>query len=320
MSKYRRGILVHPEELTKEWIDWMSEAGLNTLGLHPVGGINAHESLQRAIDAHTLPATRRLHLEAKARGIEVEYEAHAMRWLMPKHLMSVVPEWFRMNEKGERADDFNLCASNAEALAYVSERTATLAKLLDTGAQKYFYWLDDAASGSCHCPECRRLSASDQQMKIINAMLAGLKKVNPAAKLCFLAYYETLSAPRKVEPLDGVFLEYAPMRRDHHRPIADPGCEKNVMEVAPLKDLLSCFGTKDSRVLEYWMDNSKFSGWTKPPKAFTLDEAVMERDVEFYDSMGFETITSFGCYLGPDYQALHGLPPVKRYGEILKGK
>ena len=33
----------------------MAASGLNTLGLHPVGGKLAHESLQRAIDRHILP-------------------------------------------------------------------------------------------------------------------------------------------------------------------------------------------------------------------------------------------------------------------------
>ena len=33
-----RGILVHPEDLTMDWLNKMSAAGLNSLGLHPVGG------------------------------------------------------------------------------------------------------------------------------------------------------------------------------------------------------------------------------------------------------------------------------------------
>ena len=43
-----------------------------------------------------------------------------------------------MNERGERAADFNLCASNPDALDYVSERTALLASLLDIPFKKAF--------------------------------------------------------------------------------------------------------------------------------------------------------------------------------------
>ena len=76
-----------------------------------------------------------------------------MAWLLPRHLFDRHPDWFRMDEKGSRAADFNLCASNPDALDYVSERTALLAELLDTGTSKYYYWIDDVCGYSCHCPE-----------------------------------------------------------------------------------------------------------------------------------------------------------------------
>ncbi|MGI6653557.1 MAG: DUF4838 domain-containing protein [Christensenellales bacterium] len=319
MTRNRRGIIVHPEELRLDWLDRMAEARLNTLGLHPVGGRDAHLTLQKAIDMHTLPESIKLRAAAASRGISVEYEAHVMAWLLPRHLFDRHPDWFRMDDKGQRAADFNLCASNQNALDYVAQRTATLATLLDTGANKHYYWLDDVTGHHCSCPDCRSLSPSDQQLIVVNAMLSGLKRVHKNAKLCYLAYHDALQVPARVEPLDGVFLEYAPIRRDHRAPINDPNNEKNAQEVAPLKDLISFFGTKDSRVLDYWMDNSLFSNWTKPPKAFQLAEEVMKRDVDFYRSLGMEDITSFGCYLGPDYEELHGKASLAAYGRILMG-
>lgn len=313
----KRGILVHPEDLTDKWILCMADAGLNNLGLHPVGGRLAHESLQRAVDTHILPESRRLRALAKEKGINVEYEAHAMGWLMPRHIFSEHPEWFRMNEKGERVADFNMCASNPEALEYLAERTALLARLTETGSDKYYLWTDDVSGFSCHCPMCRSLSPSDQQLALVNAMLKGLRRYKKDAKLCYLAYHDALAVPEKVEPEEGVFLEFAPIGRDHHRPINDPDCDKNRDEIRDLKKLMDFFGKKDSRVLEYWMDNSKFSNWTKPPKRFTLDAGVMERDAEFYASMGFEEMTSFGCYLGPDYEELFGEASLTEYGRIL---
>lgn len=313
-----RGIIVHPEELTREWIDRMADAGLNALGLHPVGGIHADQSLQRAIDLHALPESRALRAAAALRGISVEYEAHAMAWLLPRHLFDRHPDWFRMDEKGERTADFNLCASNPDALDYVSQRTALLASLLETGSPKYYFWADDVSGYACHCPACRALTASDQQMRLVNAMLRGLRMYDKAAKLCYLAYVDALEAPKKVAPLDGVFLEYAPIRRNHHRPLNDPDCAENRREAQPLRDLIAFFGAKDARVLDYWMDNSLFSGWKKPPKPFALDEETMRRDLDFYASLGFESVTAFGCYLGPDYQALYGEPPLKGYGALLR--
>lgn len=318
MQLIERGILVHPEELTLDWLDRMAAAQLNTLGLHPVGGPKAHEYLETTIATHNSPQSIALRKAAAARGIAVEYEAHAAAWLLPRELFAKEPTWFRMNAQGERTADFNLCASNREALAFVAERTAQLAELLDTGAEKHYLWLDDVKECSCHCSECRNLSPSDQQLRVVNAMVGGLKRRKPAAKLCYIAYHEALEVPRKTEPVDGVFLEYAPIDRNHHRPINDSTCPENVRESRTLTELVSFFGTQNARVLEYWMDNSLFSNWTKPPKPFALDEETMQRDVEYYCSLGFTSITSFGCYLGPDYQALHGTPSLANYGQILR--
>jgi len=315
---YERGIIVHPEDLTVQWLDWMEEANLNLLGLHPVGGIQAHLSLQQAIDRHAQAPFRALLDNAQARGIQVEYEAHVMRWLLPEERFSAVPEWFRMDENGLRVPDFNACASNREALAYIAEKTALLARLLATGSHRYLYWLDDVKGCYCHCPQCMELSPSDQQLAILNAMLEGLRSVDSQASLCYIAYHDALKAPQTVRPADGIFLEYAPIEKNHHRAICDPHCPTNVQQASVLPDLLACFGSRGSRVLEYWMDNSLFSNWTKPPKSFVLDESVMRQDVSYYRSLGFETLTSFGCYLGPDYQALYGIPPLKQYGVLIR--
>ena len=39
-------MLIHPDELSEAWIDRLSRAGIDTLGLHPVGGRHAAESLK----------------------------------------------------------------------------------------------------------------------------------------------------------------------------------------------------------------------------------------------------------------------------------
>lgn len=310
-----RGLAVHPEEFDREMLEMCAEAKLNYLALHPVGGAEAARSLDDAIAAHALPESRALRLEARLRGIEINYEAHALSWLLPRSLFDRRSEWFRMNERGERVREVNLCASCEEALAYVAERAQLLARLLDVRQNKYFLWLDDASGAPCRCPDCRALSASDQQMRVVNAVLTGLRRANPSAQLCYLAYGDALQPPRRVEPLTGAFLEYAPFRRDLNRPLNDPDCAQNRCETAAIHDLLACFGAKNARALDYWLDNSLRSGWKKPPKRLTLAEDVLEADLDFYARLGFEEIVSFGCYLGADYRALYGTPPVVPYGE-----
>lgn len=317
MAIHSRGILVHPQELTPRWLERMAAAGLNNLGLHPEGGAEAHITLQNAIDLHSSPERVELRKMAAALGINIEYEAHAMAWLVPRRLFGEHPEWFRMNADGERVADFNMCASDPAALKFLSERAALLASLLDTGSHKYYFWTDDVRGCSCHCPKCSGLTPSDQQLILVNAMLAGIKTYDPKAQLCYLAYRDALDAPRSVKPMEGVFLEYAPIDRDHHRPLNDTECEKNVRETAPLKALIDFFGADNARALDYWMDNSLFSGWKKPPKPFTLDEKTMRADVEYYRSLGFEDVTCFGCFLGPDFDKLYGAADLNAYGRIL---
>ncbi|MDO4739432.1 MAG: DUF4838 domain-containing protein [Eubacteriales bacterium] len=312
-----KGLIVHPEDLTIETIDRMAAAGLNTLGLHPVGGKDAANTLEQAVRWHSSAEGSALLRHAMKKGLNVEYEAHAMGWLLQRELFAEHPQWFRMNEQGERTPDVNLCPSNEEALEYVAGRTAHLARLLETNSHRYFFWMDDVKGGGCRCPKCRALSPSDQQLQVVNAMLRGLKSVHADATLAYIAYLDTLNAPAVVQPEEGVFLEYAPFTRDPDAPMNDSANEKNAAEAAPLPALIEFFGKTGAQVLEYWMDNSMYSGWKRPPKAFSLRESVMRADVPFYRALGFEAITSFGCFLGPDYEELHGRAPIEEYARIL---
>ena len=87
--------------------------------------------------------------------------------------------------------------------------------------------------------------------------------------------------------------------------INDANCKENVRETSSLLSLLKCFGTRNAKVLDYWADNSLFSGWKYPPKPFKLNSEVMKDDVAYYQSLGFESLTAFGCYLGKDYTDLY---------------
>ena len=310
-----RGIIIHPHELDEHWLDKLSSMGLNVLGLHPAGGELSHNHIRQMIAS--LPSLRPLLDRAREMGMTIEYEMHALSHLLPRELFETHPEWFRMNEDGQRTPDVNLCASNEEGLAFLGQQAAELAKLLPASNHMYYFWLDDVASFRCHCEHCRKLSASDQQLKVMNAIQRGIRTVDELACVPYLAYQATLVPPSRVQPDEGVFLEYAPFRRKVTHAIYDPSCPENAAELQGLKDLIAFFGLKNAKVLDYWTDNSLFSGWKYPPKPFTLNADVMRKDVAFYRELGFASITAFGCYLGRDYIELHGDPDLRAYGEIL---
>lgn len=313
----RRGILIHPDELTENWLRRLEGSGINTLGLHPVGGVDAHNSLGALLRQMETPEFQAMRRRVNDLGVELEFEMHAMSYLMPRDLFAEHPDWFRMNDKGERVNDFNFCCSNPEAIAYLQESVRPLARFLAPQTHRHFYWADDVHGGACCCEKCRHMTESDQQMTFVNAMLTGIRKDDPEATMPFLAYNECMELP-KVKPVDGVFLEYAPIKRDMDAPLCDTANEKNRSETLHLPELVANFDMENAQVLDYWMDNSLLSGWKKPPKPFYLREEVMRKDVEFYTDLGFGCITCFGCYLGDDYMELHGEPPFAAYAEILR--
>ena len=308
-----RGVLVHPDELGDLWIKRLQGSSVTTLGLHPVGGKKAHESLEALYQAVRCGEFDARFVQLRDMGIELEYEVHAMSWLLPRDLFEEHPAWFRENEEGERVADFNLCASSAEALEYVAARAAELARVLRPTTHRYHLWIDDVRQSFCHCEKCRKLTPSDQALTVYNALLDGIRRVDPTATQCYLAYQNTEAAPVLVKPAEGIFLEYAPFDRDMHRPLSDTECEKNRNETAPLPDLLRFFGKEGAKVLEYWLDNSLFSKWKKPPQPFVLDVPVLRDDLDFYEKLGFEDMTVFACYLGEDYAELHGEPQIDAY-------
>ena len=310
--RIERGILIHPDELDDAWCARVCASSLARFGLHPAGGAHADRTMDDLI--RDLPQLGERLARITECGIVIEHEMHALRWLLPASLFAAHPNWFRENERGERTPDCNLCPSNKDALAYVSERAAEAARLLPAPSHRYHFWIDDVRGAVCHCPSCRRLSASEQALRIYNAILAGLRRTDPAARQCYLAYYETLGVPRAVEPADGIYLEYAPMQRDFTVPLDDASSEKNRAETAPLAELLACFGRRDAAACDYWLDNSLYSRWTKPPKPFTFHSETALCDLDFYERTGFASATTFACFLGAEYERANGaLPDLDRY-------
>lgn len=317
-------LLVHPEEFDRSWLDRCVKLGIPTIALHPVGGWRSPLTMRAMLERLETEEYRALIDEALEKGLTVEYEMHAARYFLPKHEFEAHPEWFRMNENGERTPDLNFCVTNEAALDYVVKRAAEAAKRLYRSSHRYFFWLDDAKDAFCHCPECSQYSPSDQQMLVMNRMLKEIRKDDPEAKLAYLAYYGTLTPPTQIKANEGIFLEYAPIDRDHHRPMSDTDCEKNRSQNKDIEALLDFFGKDGAKVLDYWLDNSLFSDWKKPPKPFAPDAPVIHADFDYYRALGFSDFSCFACYLGEDYKELHGEPDIAPFAEayrrILKEK
>ena len=297
-------ILIHPDELSEKWIDRLCNAGIKTLGIHPCGGKDAAISLQKLLELMKTQNYRRLINYAHSRGLEVEYELHVAGHLMPRELFQQHPEYFRMDANGKRTNDYNFCVSNPAALELIAEHAAELAGALYGSDHNFYFWMDDGRDIHCHCPRCKQLSPSDQQLLVINRMLLEIKKYIPDARMAYLAYVDSIVSPVKVKAEKGVFLEYAPFEK--YTAKGENASNLIQREKEMIKPLMCFFGDEQKKLLEYWYDNSMFSNWTKPPAKFVLNKAALKKDVAEYLQLGFDFISTFACFLGEDYEEQYG--------------
>lgn len=309
-----RGIVFLIEDFFDDWLDWAKEAELTSVGLHKLAtpGSRSIDELLTQLGTEQ----RRLIDKFENAGITIEFELHALEWLMPRTYFDNQPELYRYHD-GKRTADMNCCASNMTALDIISERTFELAKLLKQNSHKYYFWTDDAVNSFCSCDKCSALSNADQNMIIVNAMLRGAKAYDSKAEMAYLAYASALTVPN-VKADEGVFLEFAPMDRNHEKPINSPDEERGQNYMRILDDLLKVFDVNKAQVLEYWIDNALYSGFKYPPTILPPFEYVMNEDVKYYSSLGIDHMKSFGSFIGAEYLKLHGKPPIAKYGEILR--
>ena len=294
-------LLIHPEELSACWIERARKNKISRISLHPRGGVAARESLEEMLLLLQRDSYRALIDELVDSGIEIGYEFHAASYLLPRELFTEHPEYFRMDENGERTPDSNFCFSSPDARKIVAERAAELAESLYRSPDEFYFWLDDSRKGACRCNECRKRSFADHQLDIMKLMVREIRKLRPNAKMCYLAYFEALAIPTG-EVGEEIFLEYAPFDRY----VGDLTLDGD--NARTLSALIELFGRDTAKLLEYWYDNSLLSRWKKPPQPFTPDNEKIKAEKELYRDFGFERIASFACFLGEDYAALYGEP------------
>lgn len=298
-----RGVVLVPEDFTLEdWPERAKRAGLTTLALHPFPGV-----VTQWIQSD---AGRRFLDKCRALGLEVEYELHAIRELLPRKLFKEAPEMFRMDEKGQRTPDANCCVHSARGLEIIAGNAVETAKVLRPTTGRYFYWGDDVRPW-CQCPKCRGLSPADQSLIVENRICQTLRQTNPTAQVAHLAYSNTLWPPKEVKPVEGVFLEYAPIRRRYDMPYEQQQQPGDRDSLAALDANLKVFPKDTAQALEYWLDVSLFSRQARvkrPGVKLPWNKQVFQADLETYRKRGIRHITTFAVYIDADY--------AKKYGDL----
>ena len=315
-----KGILLFPSDIdgVPEWPRIAAEAGINTIGIHPGGG---HlEGILKGMEQWLSSDSYKNFIEkCKQYEIEVEYEIHAIKELLPRELFDNNPTLFRMDQQGVRHREDNFCIHSKQALELLCNNIVELAKKTIPSTGRYYFWIDDARP-MCHPDKGDIYSDSEQALILENLLLRELRKIDARATVAHLAFMNTLDPPEKVKPNPGVFLEFATIHRDYSTPYSSQKTNEADEGWNHLANNLKVFPAKTSQVLEYWVDVSKWSGDRKRPfKELPWEEVsvYLDDDIEFYRSLGVAHITSFGNGLDDHYQKNYGFKLVEEYGKAL---
>ena len=316
------GLVLYPWDLEGAgWVERAASAGVCRIGLHAARKLDVLAGFVKSDPGLAF-------LEAcNRRGIDVEYELHAMGDLLSRELFYHDPELFRVDDFGNRNPDANCCPSSSRGLEIISEKAIEFARVLAPSSGRYYYWPDDGKDW-CHCRACCEHSASDQAVIVENAIVTALRKsVDPDARLCHIAYQQTLFPPELIAPHEALFVEFAPIGRDSNRVISDRiGVEaeddtrSNFAYLDALHANLELFGTESAEVLEYWLDVSRDSRWKRPVRKLCLDLEVIDADAKAYRDQGIRHVKRFATWVDADYIERFGEPPVDEFVASLQGR
>ena len=263
------------QNINKEIIDSIiSNKKVRSIGFH----FNPYESNYKDY-FNFIDNNRNLIDEIQSNFINVEHYLHIVSYLVPRELINEHHELFRMNENGERVNDYNLCVSSNEALKMVENNSYTLAKFLKQKSNYYHLYVDDNLGKRviCNCDKCKKYNEFEQQKIIYDSILKGLKKYNKNAKLSFLVYG---NSNLDIELNDDYFIEYAPFIKNHYLPITNKENERSRNEFLKLNKRYN-----DIHVLEYFLSYDF--------DRYLIDDSKVKNDLLFYKNNGIKYLSTF---------------------------
>ena len=87
-------MIIHPDEVSKKWVDRLCNIGVRALGIHPRGGADSVKSLSELLSLSREDGYRAVIDYAKSRGLKIEYELHAAGYLYHVTFFLLIPNIF----------------------------------------------------------------------------------------------------------------------------------------------------------------------------------------------------------------------------------
>ncbi len=135
--------------------------------------------------------------------------AHTFEWLVPKEHYKKHPEYFALNDLGER-DPSGLCLQNEEVFS-VALQTAKKWLAEEEDPRLISVSINDGNVAYCRCEKCRRYleqggNEMDNVMSFVNKMQIALREEYPNVSVDTLSYAQVNVLPKIVKPEKGVLV------------------------------------------------------------------------------------------------------------------
>ena len=216
-----------------------------------------------------------------------------------KELFADHPEYFSMNEKGERFHGPNmhskgqLCLSNPEVadvmLAKLREFIAKDREELPREKWPVVYDIsqNDNFPYICKCPNCAKITAREGSesaltLTCMNKVAREIAKEYPEIIIQTFAYVSTERAPKTIRPEPNLFMRWCDLytRSDCYRPITSPFN-------ASRKEQLDGWKAVGANIVlwDYWNMGILKGPYFKPPRVETMVDAIAP-DLRYFHEAG----------------------------------
>jgi hypothetical protein len=267
----------------KQLVEWMPKVGYNTL----VIPTNYGGSDRVKWDNWRVELTP----ELQKRGITIEvgghgYENFINAKMNDGKLFEEHPEWFGVDEKGERSKAKNrvFCTSNPAAVDFVVANVVAYLKARPE-IQIFDFWPPDGAKW-CGCEQCKKLGEPpDRQAILLKQVTEKLKPVRPDVRLEVIAYSSYLQPPANQAVDPSVLVDFCPISQQFDHQINDPAGATNKGYVDALTAWRKKF-TGDISIYSYYR---KYA-WDSLP---VVIPHYMQKDLQWYATLPVQGVSVY---------------------------
>jgi hypothetical protein len=229
--------------------------------------------------------------ELQKRDITIEVGGHGYQNFLNAEmedgkLFDKHPEWFGMNDKGERlkAHGRVICTSNPEAVAYL---TANFINYLKDRPeiQVFALWPPDGATW-CECDKCLPMGTpANRQSILLSQVKSEVAKVRPDVRLETIAYHRTIAPPESFPMDKDTLIDICPIQQCFEYQIYDARSDVNAGYVSNIRAWHKAFDG-DISIYSYYR---KYA-WKSLPVVFPQ---YIQKDLVFYRDEGVRGISSY---------------------------